>query len=142
MTISEKHRKKEEQYLIIIPGQPFPKERPRYKKDVGISYTPPKSKAVEKDIGILYTVQGGEKIEGPVSIDLKFYLKKPKKPKYDEPLKRPDMDNLIKTVLDALNGIAYDDDKQIVRISAEKHWAEDQPRTEISVKSYQNIVNF
>lgn len=38
--------------------------------------------------------------------------------------RRPDLDNLIKLVLDGLNGVAYEDDRQIARISAAKIWAE------------------
>ena len=36
--------------------------------------------------------------------------------------KKIDCDNLAKTVLDALNGIAYDDDKQICRLYVEKRY--------------------
>jgi Holliday junction resolvase RusA-like endonuclease len=36
---------------------------------------------------------------------------------------RPDVDNLAKSVLDALNGIAWVDDSQIVKLSAEKHYS-------------------
>lgn len=33
---------------------------------------------------------------------------------------RGDLDNYLKTVLDALNGIAWDDDRQVVKITAVK----------------------
>jgi Holliday junction resolvase RusA-like endonuclease len=36
----------------------------------------------------------------------------------------PDLDNIEKAVLDALNGVAYVDDKQIFRKYTEKSWAE------------------
>lgn len=36
------------------------------------------------------------------------------------PLKKPDMDNIIKVVADALNGVAYHDDTQIILIAAKK----------------------
>ena len=38
------------------------------------------------------------------------------------PTGRPDVDNLAKGVMDALNGIAYADDSQIVRLTASKHY--------------------
>jgi Holliday junction resolvase RusA-like endonuclease len=47
---------------------------------------------------------------------------------------RPDLDNLIKTVLDALNGIAYTDDKQIVRLGATKAYGTD-PKILISIRA-------
>lgn len=41
------------------------------------------------------------------------------------PCTKPDLDNLAKTILDALNGFAYEDDKNIVYLSVEKHFAEE-----------------
>lgn len=41
------------------------------------------------------------------------------------PLKKPDIDNIVKVVADALNGVAYHDDTQIVMVVAKKsilHW--------------------
>jgi Holliday junction resolvase RusA-like endonuclease len=38
------------------------------------------------------------------------------------PDKKPDIDNITKSVLDALNGIAWEDDKQVVRISVGKRY--------------------
>jgi Holliday junction resolvase RusA-like endonuclease len=46
---------------------------------------------------------------------------------------RVDVDNLSKIVLDALNGIAWDDDSQVKRIEAEKHTDKADPRTEVSI---------
>lgn len=126
--------------MVTIIGNPIPKERPRHNAKTGITYTPAKTKNAERDIGIAYINQDGTLYSGPVTVELKFYLRKPKKPLHEEPLKRPDMDNLIKTVLDGLNGIAYEDDKQIIKISAEKHWADDEPRTEILVYEYKNNI--
>lgn len=39
------------------------------------------------------------------------------------PLKKPDMDNIVKVVADALNGVAYNDDTQIVLVSAKKAYS-------------------
>ncbi len=39
------------------------------------------------------------------------------------PLKKPDMDNIVKVVADALNGVAYHDDTQIVLITSEKTYS-------------------
>ena len=40
------------------------------------------------------------------------------------PTTKPDCDNIIKVVLDALNGVAYYDDKQVVCVSCNKYYAE------------------
>ena len=42
----------------------------------------------------------------------------------ERPTKKPDADNVIKIITDALNGIAYDDDRQIVALMFEKFYAE------------------
>ena len=39
------------------------------------------------------------------------------------PLKKPDMDNIVKVVADALNGVAYQDDKQVILVSAKKAYS-------------------
>ena len=52
---------------------------------------------------------------------------------YTKPTKKPDLDNVIKAVLDALNGVAYKDDSRIVRIEARKEYS-DSPRLEIHIK--------
>ena len=49
------------------------------------------------------------------------------------PIKRPDADNIAKIVLDALNGIAYKDDSQIVDLSVPKRYS-DKPRVEIFIE--------
>ena len=48
------------------------------------------------------------------------------------PAKKPDIDNVIKIVLDSLNGVAYADDKQVVSVSGSKHYC-CVPRIEISI---------
>jgi Holliday junction resolvase RusA-like endonuclease len=42
--------------------------------------------------------------------------------KYVACMKNKDLDNIAKTILDALNGIAYEDDKQIVELHVEKYY--------------------
>lgn len=37
--------------------------------------------------------------------------------------KKPDIDNITKVVLDALNKVAYEDDTQIVEVASIKRWA-------------------
>lgn len=41
------------------------------------------------------------------------------------PTKKPDADNIAKVVLDALNGVAYRDDSQIVRLMVKKEYGEE-----------------
>lgn len=53
------------------------------------------------------------------------------------PTKKPDLDNVIKSILDALNKVAYHDDTQIVSLSMEKFYS-DSPRVEVSISNLEN----
>lgn len=48
------------------------------------------------------------------------------------PLKKPDVDNIIKSILDALNNIAWLDDKQVTSCYIEKHYSH-KPRVEVEI---------
>jgi len=85
----------------------------------------------EKKIGMIH---------GPVHLRVDFYKPMPKSiPPYKgllyelkliQPTSKPDVDNYIKQVQDALNKIAYDDDAQIVDEGSDK-WLSYTPRMEI-----------
>jgi len=47
--------------------------------------------------------------------------------------KKPDVDNLVKLVMDAMNGVFYKDDWQIVELIAIKRYADTQPRTDVTL---------
>ena len=64
------------------------------------------------------------KIQVGVDIDLVFIFNKPKTVKRNEPFVRPDLDKLIRAVLDGLTGVAYEDDQQVVRLTAQKAYGE------------------
>ena len=66
---------------------------------------------------------GCHPIENPIAIKLRFQMPKPKTVKRTYPTVAPDLDKLIRGVLDGLTGIAYIDDAQVVRITAEKVYA-------------------
>lgn len=50
----------------------------------------------------------------------------------NRPAKKPDWDNIGKAVCDALNGVAYKDDAQIVQAKVEKYYS-DTPRVEVEI---------
>lgn len=100
-----------------------PKERPRFSKH-GHAYTSIKTKTFENTIEYLARTQfQGKPLEKPLRIRFEFYFKSPKKSILQYP--RPDLDNLIKSVSDALNGVAYKDDAQICEIISFKKWCAD-----------------
>lgn len=64
-------------------------------------------------------------LEGPVSLSLVFDLPRPKSlPKrVTDHLKKPDLDKLVRACKDALTGVVWRDDSQVVRLSASKRYA-------------------
>ena len=70
-----------------------------------------------------------EEWEGPIGIRISFGIKAPLNTKHGYP-KSPDLDKLIRGVLDALTGVCYRDDSQVCKIDAQKIW---QPVTVIEV---------
>lgn len=59
--------------------------------------------------------------------------RKRKNNKEIRPIVRPDIDNYTKSVLDALDGIIWKDDAQVVTLSANKYYSDD-PRVELTVR--------
>lgn len=73
---------------------------------------------------------GGSPLEGAVSVQATFYLPRPKsRPKrHFWPDRRPDIDKLARSLLDALTSIAFGDDNQVIDLKVRKRYAdEDQP---------------
>ena len=122
-------------YLMTIPGKPVSKARPRISKR-GFMYTDKKTSDYEKKIKSYAKDICKTPYTCPVSVHIIFRYKKPKTSKDKGIFKttRPDLDNLIKSITDALNGIAYLDDSQICIIWSCKQYIPDESNVEISVK--------
>jgi Holliday junction resolvase RusA-like endonuclease len=127
-------------FLTVI-GEPVSKGRPRFGR--GKTYTPAKTIAAETFIQLCATQKGVPKMmNGPLRLTVTFSMGIPKswsaKKKAEaelgniRPTSKPDIDNLIKLVGDALNGIAYKDDSQIVEIQAVKKYG--KPQTIIHIE--------
>ena len=126
--------------MIIVEGKIRAKQRPRFNTKTGRAFTPNDTVSYEKMVRHCYMQQCGEYLRGPVRAMIYMYFKIPKsytkkriaaiREGLEYPMKPPDVDNCIKSVLDALNGIAYKDDKQVIEISAMKRWTEDEERIE------------
>lgn len=83
----------------------------------------------------------------PITVEYRFFTARPAyhygsgrnagivKDRYlsARPTGRPDLDNCAKLATDALTGVAWADDDQIVSLTASKDYTEDQPRTEIRI---------
>jgi Holliday junction resolvase RusA-like endonuclease len=128
---------------LTIPGIPVAKARPRVGRN-GHAFTPQKTVNYESLVQHSYMDQAeGQKLEGPLLIKIDFYFPIPKSytKKRKEKIgllkelhtKKPDIDNCIKSITDALNKFAYNDDSQIVRITAAKNYTQKEPRAEIEI---------
>lgn len=128
---------------LTIDGVPVAKGRPRFSR-YG-AYTPKKTQEYEEYVKMCWVAKYGgvQPSEQSLEVDIVFYLPIPKsvnKKQRAEMLdgrikhtKKPDIDNLIKSVLDALNGIAYSDDSKIIKVTAVKRYAE-TGSTELTIK--------
>ena len=67
---------------------------------------------------------GAKPVEGAIGIEILFRVRRPKTVKRDYPTVAPDLDKYIRGVLDALTGIAYQDDAQVIDIKAEKVYSD------------------
>lgn len=122
-------------YCISIPGKPQGKGRPRFSRN-GHTYTPQNTADYEDLIkSVWYSINGCAKftLDTPLACRITAYYEPPKsasKKKRKELLdglwamKKPDADNIVKVVLDALNGVAYHDDVQVVCVFTFKKYAE------------------
>lgn len=123
--------------MFHVPGKPQGKARARtfYDGRVGrsISVTPGHTILYENLIKEMYLqAAGGIQEERGIPILLRIIARfePPKSASKKEklamldgrvfPLKKPDIDNIVKVVADALNGVAYHDDTQIVQVIAKK----------------------
>lgn len=113
---------------MFIPIKPIGKGRPRFTR-TGHAYTPEKTREYERMVRDAYV---GESFSGKIEVSITAYFEPPKSlsRKKREALvgqpydKKPDIDNMAKAVLDALNGKAFTDDKNIVRLTVEKYYGE------------------
>ena len=111
---------------FTVYGKPQGKARPRFTRQ-GRAYTPKQTADYERQIKQAYISAGGQLISdtAPIIVCITAYFKKAKSNKMQAPTLKPDTDNIAKIVCDALNGVAYHDDKQITSLTVDKVWADD-----------------
>ena len=120
------------QLIFSVEGNPVGKQRPRFTK-MGRTYTPKKTSDYESQIKAqaLSAMGSAEPLETPVAVYIYINHAIPvsysKKRRADclAGVERPkvnDIDNVCKCVLDAMNGIVFVDDKQVVSLHATKRF--------------------
>lgn len=129
--------------MYEIAGECIPKGRPRFTKS-GRVYTPTKTKQYEKKVQLNLQAQKAKPSDQPIKIDItivKGYLKSWTKTQLEMaknqtllPSKKPDIDNYVKSILDASNRLLFNDDGQIVELTARKVYGE-TPKVIIEVQN-------
>ena len=132
---------------ITIFGEPIPQGRPRFTKS-GHAYDPQRSQNYKQLVRFWVTqhlkkIPGFKPFENALCVDLTFYLGIPsswaKQKKLQaiqgqiRPISRPDTDNLVKSVTDAINGLLWVDDAIITDLTARKRYTGELARVEIKI---------
>ena len=132
---------------IVIPGNPIPKLRPRFgskktydvQKDTKRFYqaiitSEIKRKIIRRDkkeMAEMYKIAKSSNFH----LSIFFYMKIPRSAKEKMPCnKKPDIDNLIKLILDCMSGLVFDDDRLVTSICAKKSYSK-KPKTVIEIEA-------
>jgi Holliday junction resolvase RusA-like endonuclease len=136
------------QLQLHIPGEPVAKKRPRFARrgKFVMTYNDQETEEGKFIAQVLFQINGHEPFQGPLSVDVGFYVGRPKahygtgknegvlKPSAPKHcLNVKDVDNYLKFAFDCLNEVAWKDDRQVVMVQAGKWYADDLPRTEITI---------
>jgi Holliday junction resolvase RusA-like endonuclease len=131
---------------ITVAGPPVPKGRPRLSTIGGHAraFTPAKTRRYEDLIRLEAgrVMEGRDQLQGPLCVKIRAFMQTPQAiakhktrgPAAEmgdlRPLTKPDVDNFAK-VIDALNGIVWPDDNQVVELTVEKFYST-RPRLELT----------
>lgn len=132
---------------FTILGEPKGKGRPRFCRNTGNAITPKDTVNYETLVHMEYLDQCNElrfPDDAMLDMRIKAYYSIPKSASKKKraamlageirPTKKPDMDNVVKIIADALNQVAYRDDTQIVDCQCRKFYSEN-PRVEVTIKT-------
>ena len=116
-------------YAFTVPGNPIPKARPRVYR--GRAITEVATMRAEQLVVMHARRAKVKPIEGPLVVELWFFR---------DSKRRCDWDNLAKLTCDALNGVAWQDDDQVVDAIVHKRIDKEHPRTEVHIRPWTQVV--
>lgn len=124
--------------FFFIPGKVVGKERPKFSTRRGFAYTPEKTANYEALVKLAYRETYGSHMvqEGvPLKVEILAVFPIPMSESKKRaalmragtirPCKKPDVDNIAKSICDALNHVAYKDDSQITELYITKRYEND-----------------
>jgi Holliday junction resolvase RusA-like endonuclease len=131
---------------FTVYGEPVAQGRPRFSTQRGFTkaYDPAKSKDFKHYVKLVALEHRPQQLlSGPIMMDVKIYkstlksFSKNKTALAEEgeirPVTKPDVDNYVKGVKDALKSVIWKDDSQVVDLHISK-WYSENPRIEIKIK--------
>lgn len=122
-------------YEFEVPGKVIGKGRPRLNSYTGVVYTPTRTKDYESLVEQYFLLKYPrfKALEGRIKINIIAYFSIPKTTKKADinemlennisPTKKPDIDNIVKSILDSMNKFAFKDDNQITKLEVEKKYS-------------------
>ena len=122
-------------YEFEVPGKVIGKGRPRLNSYTGVVYTPTRTKDYESLLEQYFLLKYPrfKALEGRIKINIIAYFSIPKTTKKADinemlennisPTKKPDIDNIVKSILDSMNKFAFKDDNQITKLEVEKKYS-------------------
>ena len=134
-------------YEFDVIGPVTGKGRPRVNTYTARAYTPAKTKEYEDLVKQYFIIKypGCKPLEGRIKVKITAcfkILKNTNKKEKEEmlkgnisPTKKPDIDNIVKIILDSLNKLAFKDDNQITKLDIEKVYCEEE-RVSIIIEEY------
>ncbi|EOQ15410.1 hypothetical protein KQ3_05879 [Bacillus cereus B5-2] len=129
----------------VAQGRPRASTRKKANGKVEVKmYDPNKSRDFKRYVGLVASQYAPDKLlEGPLQLEVKVYkpslksFSKKKALAAEEgllrPTTKPDVDNYVKGVKDALNKVIWNDDSQVVDLKVSK-WYSEKPRVEVTIK--------
>lgn len=139
-------------FTLLITGDPseLAWARARINARARRHFDDPKTKRAKADVRLTWIEAGAPRLaDEPLTIQLEAVFERPQSHyrkdgelnaeglRRPQPTKKPDADNLVKLVCDALNTRAYRDDAQIVALSVTKRWSDphwgEVPHTRITI---------
>lgn len=133
---------------FTVYGKPIGKQRPRFDRRGGHMYTPKETVIYEKKVeeACLKAMKEGDLLafapDEPIFVEMIAYYPIPtsKSNKWqlraimgkEYPIVKPDLDNVMKIILDGCQGIAFHDDKQVVDSHPKKAYS-NEPRVEVTI---------
>lgn len=120
-----------------LQWEPTAKGRPKFVRQTGVAYTPAPTRNAEAAIRVLLMSQGAQLYDAgvPLVVEMIFMVTRPQSAPKSVlyPAKRPDLDQYIKLLLDAANGVLWRDDAQVVDLWARKAFTVNTPRQTLIV---------